>query len=180
MIKYRLATPADAGGIARVMTITQRQAYAGIYPAHLLENQASDRMSGHYAARVEQILQEGGCFFVAETFEDKVVGFASGGLNRDGPSGYEAELYNIFVLPDFQGQRIGVGLFLQVIRFLQAEPFTSLSLWTIRGTQAGGWYTHLQGQFVATRSETVAGTEITLDCYGWPSLEQLVALLAAK
>ncbi len=49
--------------------------------------------------------------YVAEGERSGIVGFADFGEPRDNIDGYEAELYAIYLLPEFQGRGIGAGLF---------------------------------------------------------------------
>lgn len=162
------------------MLATQSQAYRGILPDSLLAASNVDRMAAHYADRLAQTLQQGGCWYVAEAPPGQVIAFASGGPNREGPPTYDGELYNLFVLPACQGRKIGTALFLEVVSFLQAKNYASLLLWSIRGTQAGDWYKSLGGELIAERPETIATTPVIMDCYGWPDLAALAGLLASK
>jgi ribosomal protein S18 acetylase RimI-like enzyme len=46
-----------------------------------------------------------------------IVGYVSGGPQRENiVTGYDCELYNLFVMPEFQGQGIGSALFERLLR----------------------------------------------------------------
>ncbi len=52
-----------------------------------------------------------------------MVGFASGGPERDDIPGYDGELYGLYVLAAYQRQGIGRALMLTVARRLVADGF---------------------------------------------------------
>ena len=172
-VNFRPATIDDSRGIAQVMLRVQRQAYRGILPDNPLTDAALQAAENHYANKFEDTLQRGGCTYVAEVVQEGIIGFAVGGPKRDGPEGYDGELYNIFVLGEYQGHKVGTALFLKVVEFLQAHQYSSLLLWSIRGTAAGGYYRHLSGENITHRVEKIANVDVTLDCYGWQSLATL-------
>ena len=101
-LSVRRATAADARGIARVHVRSWREAYAGVFSPHLLENLDV----GTRAARWERIIAGGTEVWVAES-GGRIVGWASAGPSRevDGPA--PVELRGIYVLRDHYGSGAG-------------------------------------------------------------------------
>src|SRR5436190_1458451 len=101
----RPAAPSDAPSIARVHVESWRTTYDGLLPEdHLAALDVAD-----YAGRWERSLSSPfarGAVFVAEEAVG-IVGFASGGPERDGDPRYEGELYAIYLLREFQGRGVG-------------------------------------------------------------------------
>src|SRR5215472_10508942 len=99
----RDAQAGDATAIANVHVATWRTAYRGLLPDEFLRSLAE----AGYEARWKRNLQEGTALVYVASEGDKIVGFASGGRERAGESGFEGELYAIYVLEEAQGRGHG-------------------------------------------------------------------------
>jgi len=176
-ILIREASVADAEGIARVKIATWRVAYAGIVPdSHLagLEiREQTERMR-------ERWLSHGpssAATFVAES-GGAVVGFATGGLQRDSTLVFDGELYAIYVLPEFQRQRIGHRFVLAVVERLVALGCTSMSVWVFAENPARRFYERLGGKDLGREKEIeIAGKGLTEVAYGWTDIGSLRCVL---
>lgn len=170
----------DALGIAIVHIACQQAAYRDIFPSHLLK--ASDLSAVEASKREILLADEAGdiCTFVAENEAWNIIGYATGGPCRNEMPDFDGELYNVFVLPAYQGRGIGSQLFLHIVNFLLDKGDISLSLWVVKGTNAVAYYEHLGGQITAERHETVSGYPLDLACYHWRNLDALRAKLAQR
>src|SRR3979409_2597882 len=91
----------DAAGIARVSVASWRSTYPGMVPQGFLDSMDevafaarwSDRLRHEGSSRTSFVAEEGG----------QVVGFATGGAEREGDSHYQGELYAIYLLDEWQG-----------------------------------------------------------------------------
>src|SRR6266403_2809457 len=99
----RPALPNDAAEIARVHVDSWHSSYRGLLADEFLDSLSEAgytdrwrRVIGDGASRVFVVEEAGG-----------IVGFASGGRERAGESGYEGELYAIYILD--VAQRRGFG-----------------------------------------------------------------------
>ncbi|WP_243062336.1 GNAT family N-acetyltransferase [Humibacter sp. RRB41] len=101
-LSVRRATAADARGIARVHVRSWREAYAGVFSSHLLENLDV----GTRAARWERIIAGGSEVWVAES-NGRIVGWASAGPAREVDDPAPLELRGIYVLRDHYGSGAG-------------------------------------------------------------------------
>ena len=101
----RRARAADAAAIARVHVQSWREAYRGLVPDGYL-----DQLSvAAHERQWRRTFADGGWAFVAE-WEQRIVGFASGGLSR-GRRDISGELYLLYVLRASHGHGIGRALF---------------------------------------------------------------------
>jgi ribosomal protein S18 acetylase RimI-like enzyme len=175
----RAATVADARVIALIHVTTQIHAYKRLIPGIV---QRPVDLENAQKSKREKLLQDrlgDTCTFVAERLDHEIIGFATGGPNREGPSEYDGELYNVFVLPEYQHYRVGSALFVHVIGFLRGKYKKSVLLWVLQNTAAVGFYEKLGGQKIAQREE-IAPAAMTLCCYGWKNLDELDTLLRSK
>src|ERR1700730_1563513 len=99
----RLADLDDAPGIAHVHVASWRTTYRGLLPDEFLESLSE---SG-YEDRWRRNIAEGTNTVHVVEEDGGVVGFASGGRERAGESGYSGELYAIYMLDN--AQRRGYG-----------------------------------------------------------------------
>src|ERR1700681_943783 len=96
----------DASEIARVHVASWRSTYRGLLPAEFLESLTE---AGYTDRWRRFIAERSGPVFVAHEGPGRgdVVGFASGGRERAGETGYAGELYAIYLLDS--AQRRGYG-----------------------------------------------------------------------
>lgn len=175
----RVATVSDARTIALVHINTQNQAFKAVFPDIGQRPVNWDHAEADKRQKLEGDALGKSCTFVAETSEKEIIGFATGGPKRDGPPEYDGELYNVFVLPEYQLQGIGSALFLRVVEFFRAQNDQALLLWVLKDTAAVSYYEGLGGQRIAERHES-SPVAITLLCCGWNSPIELETVLRSR
>jgi ribosomal protein S18 acetylase RimI-like enzyme len=175
----RAATIADARAIVLVHVDTQNQAFKGLFSEIAQRPINLDHAEADKRQKLEQDALGKTCTFVADRSGKDIIGFASGGPKRDGPPEYGGELYNVFVLPEYQHQGIGTALFLQVVEFLRAQHEQALLLWVLKNTAAVAYYERLGGQRITERYEQ-SPVPMTLLCYAWSNLAKLEISLRSK
>lgn len=169
MVLVRQAYPSDAQAIARLHVETWRTTYAGLLPDRVL---AGMRQENHRASWQSLLLGQRGreTVLVAERAKTGVVGFASAGRARSGLPGYEAEVYTLYVGPDFQNQGIGTRLIEAVFQRLGEEDAHGVMLWVLAKNPSRFFYEALGGVKIATRKERLWGAVLPEIAYGWPDL----------
>lgn len=165
---FREATVADALAVAKVHVQSWRESFAGIVPQTFL-----DKMSIENRARA---FETGFAFdsykmFVAETQENGIVGFADFGEARDNQSKFEAELYAIYLLRDFQRKGIGGKLFDLGVKYLVANNMNSLSLTALEASPYKRFYKKMGGQLVERKTTNIEGKSYATVIYGWNTLD---------
>ncbi len=177
-ISIRDAVEADAEGIARVKIATWRTAYAGIVPDSLLDGFDIHEQMEHIREKWFPHGPNPAFAFIA-AHSGTAVGFAISGPQRDAAVPFDAELYAIYVLPDFQHQGIGRGLVLAVLDRLLALRCASLSVWVFAENPARRFYEKLGGQALGlTKQVEIAGKSLTEISYGWKDIASLRRVLA--
>ncbi|QUL99425.1 MAG: GNAT family N-acetyltransferase [Candidatus Fermentithermobacillus carboniphilus] len=177
MFLVRRATIGDLDGLVRVHVDTWKTTYKGILPDEFL-----DRLT--YAGRRDQWVRilsgpDMKYLFVAEDESgfpgtnvecaSKVVGFASGGPNRDKDGQYKGEVYAIYILKDYQGKGLGRSLFTRVSGALLEDGFDSIKVWVLTDNAAARrFYEALGGKLVESRYIKIGGASYEEVAYGWP------------
>jgi ribosomal protein S18 acetylase RimI-like enzyme len=133
----RPAVLQDAHAIAAVHVATWRDAYAGLLPDDLLEGLNVDERAKTWRGRLAAL--PAGLFVFVFELDADVLGFVSGGPQRDG--GAAGEVFAIYVDPGSQGRGAGRQLLQAAVDCLTRAGFTEARLWVLAGNhRARGFY----------------------------------------
>jgi len=160
----------DAPAIARVHVAAWRTTYGGLLPDDFL----SSLDQAGYEERWARTLREAPDRVYVAQDRDEVVGFASGGRERAGESGYAGELYAIYVLREAQGRGHGRRLVRAVARGLAEMALPDMIVWVLRDNRkARDFYERLGGVFVRSQPITIGSALLQEVSYGWKSLDAI-------
>ena len=172
-MRIREAKGNDSAAIARVHIDSWRTTYRGMV--------STDHLAGLSYEDRERRWQE---FFsvtdaiqfayVAEYDEELVVGFASGGANRDRGSIYQGELYAIYLLEEYQHKGIGRELTRAVVKRLLEEGMSSMQVWVLAENPGAGFYQSIGGRRLKEQEIVIGGTTLIEVAYGWSDLSIFV------
>jgi len=165
-VTIRAARPADAPAIGRVYVETWRTTYAGMVPDTVLLEMSEEIQGARWAGLIER---EREMVKVAEDARAGVVGMASGGRARRG-SGFAAEVFTLYVQPDFQGAGIGRGILANMFRSFHAGGLNSAVIWVLAPNPARFFYEAVGGERVGEREERLWGADLPEIAYGWHDL----------
>lgn len=134
-MSIRAADPEDAPAIARVHVDSWRTTYRGLLPDHVLANLSLEERQASWQQRIDApaLGRCSGFVFVAEDVTGRVVGFASGGPERENDSDFEGELYAIYLLKEHQGRGLGRRLTKHVVERLRSLGHNSMRVWGLEG-----------------------------------------------
>ncbi len=172
-ITIREATPEDAPGIARVHVDSWRTTYRGTMPDSLLDSLSYESRG----QRWKQVLSDPaspGFTYVAQHRSGQIVGFASGGPDRDEHPHYQGELWAIYLLEEYQGRGIGRRLARTVVRRLADMGMHSMIVWVLADNPARRFYEALGGQYVGERDIEIDGVKLREVAYGWTDTRHLL------
>lgn len=108
--------------------------------------------------------------FVAESNQDGIVGFVSCGPIREKLGDYQAELYAIYLLLEWQKRGIGQSLFECAINDLQGRGYQSMMLWVLESNPACGFYERMGGVRNGVKEIEIGGAQLTEVAFGWETL----------
>ncbi len=169
-IVYRKAAAEDAPAVARVHVESWRKSFAGIVPQEFLDNLTVEKREPAFRQRFDETDYK---MFVAETAQSGIVGFADFGEARESGFGFEAELYAIYLLPEFQGKGIGENLFRLCQKEMIADGFDSMYLMALSVSPYKSFYEEMGGQIVGTGNHFLALVEYETFIYGWKDLREI-------
>lgn len=105
---------------------------------------------------------------MAEDFNGQIIGWNTGGGCRESISGYDAELYAIYLLKRHHGSGIGSLLFLELARWLKQQKKARMMLWVLDGNPTNKFYERMGGKFLGITKERDFGERKGLEkAYGW-------------
>ncbi|MHB8589180.1 MAG: GNAT family N-acetyltransferase [Candidatus Dormibacteraceae bacterium] len=160
----------DAAGIARVHVATWHSAYRGLLPDDFLASLSE----ANYTERWRRVIGDGlsRVFVVAEA--EGIAGFASGGRERAGETGFAGELYALYVLEGAQRRGHGRELVRAVAGALREMRLPDMIVWVLRDNPAArAFYERLGGTFVRSQPITIGTATLEEVSYGWRSLEEI-------
>ena len=113
---------------------------------------------------------------VAEAHEDKVIGFAHCGPEREGDGAYEGEIYSLYLLEEYQRKGLGRRLFHAVTKRLLDNGMSSMLLWVFEANLGARRYYESLGGENTNRSAVIkiAGSDMVEIAYGWTDIAPLV------
>ncbi len=166
-IIYRKAVAEDAPAVARVHVESWHKSFAGIVPQEFLNNLTVEKREQAFRQRFDETNYK---MFVAETEKNGIVGFADFGAARESDFGFEAELYAIYLLREFQGKGIGENLFRLCQKEMIADNFDSMYLMALAVSPYKSFYEKMGGKLIGQGNHFLALVEYETIIYGWKNL----------
>ena len=170
-ITVRAARLDDAGAIARLDVETWQAAYAGILGTPYLAGLSPGRRELGWT---NVIRRSPGDVFVALNDGNEMIGFGSCGASR-GDRGFSAEVFTLYVAPDWQNQGVGRRLLLAMFARLAAQGHHSAIIWVLRENPARFFYRRVGGKEVRQKLLPFNGAQVPVSGYGWPDLPGYLA-----
>lgn len=172
-MKIRKAKISDIEQIVQVHIACWKTTYKGIVPDEFLENLSADKSiknwKNFYSNSPNNIL------LVAENENSQIIGFCSGGLNRDKEktARFHGELMAIYILEDYQKQGIGKKLVKALVQALREKNINNMVAWVLEENNSKIFYEKIGCEFVAKKTLEIGGKELTVIAYGIDNLDDL-------
>lgn len=168
-MEIRIAKEKDVKALARVHVDSWRTTYEGIVDPSFLQSLSYEEREKRWAGVIRENPP-----FVALNQAGEVVGFASAGAERSGDyPGYDAELYAIYILEEYQGQGLGRRLMTQTIDSLIDKGFKSMLVIVLAENEARHFYEALGGEGIGEGSLQIGSRNHAELIYAWKSLRKL-------
>jgi ribosomal protein S18 acetylase RimI-like enzyme len=127
-MEIRLATSADAVGVAIVQVRTWQAAYRGVMPDAFLDTISLEVRTQAWRGALERGQPE---LWVA-CLAAEVIGWVAFGGSRDGDAAASTgEIEAIYICPEYWATGLGRALWLKARERLKNRGFTSITLWVL-------------------------------------------------
>ncbi|WMS43193.1 GNAT family N-acetyltransferase [Acuticoccus sp. MNP-M23] len=162
-IAIRTARPDDAFGVAEVHDSAWRFAYRGILPGTELERMIARRGTQWWARAISRrvpiiVLEAGGA----------VRGYITYGASRMRTLPYRAEIYELYIQPEFTGLGFGRRMFRTVQERLARRGHDRLVVWCLsENTDGCAFYERLGGKVVANAREPFETADVAKLAYAF-------------
>lgn len=178
-VTVRQAHTGDSAEVGRVHVESWRSSYRGILPQELLDGLSAERRAEYWHGRMEEDLGSGSAqrVFVAQLDGNGIIGFAAAGPEREPDSGYDGELYAIYLLEEYERRGIGRRLLSAVSEWLAALGYRSFRVWVLAQNPARAFYESLDGRPAGSKQIEIGGTSYEEVGYGWSNLPRLTERL---
>ncbi len=163
-IDVRRAEAQDAEAITSVHDASWRFAYDGIIPARELS-----RMIARRGARWwDRAIRRGTAILIIEV-GGTIAGYATFGPNRARDLAQKGEVYELYLLPEYQGIGLGTRLFLAARRELARYGYDTTVVWALADNEnACRFYRNAGGRRVARSTERFGDAALTKIAFAWP------------
>jgi ribosomal protein S18 acetylase RimI-like enzyme len=165
-ITVRPAVVEDARAIAAVHVASWRTTYRDILDEVTLSQLSVERRTAGWRASLTEYADQN-VVYVAEDETGEVVGFVSGGEERDGDPEYSGELYAIYLLAEIKGYGIGRKLATTLLNHLRTMGHSAILVWVLDENPAKHFYAAMGALPVRERVVEIADADYRELGYGW-------------
>ncbi|PHP68480.1 GNAT family N-acetyltransferase [Zhengella mangrovi] len=162
-IDIRRAEPQDAEAISDVHLHAWRGAYAGIIPHSALSRMISRRGPQWW----EHAIRRAASVLVVE-IGGTIAGYATLGRNRARELSHQGEIYELYILPEYQGIGLGSRLFEAARETLRDHGLKGLVVWALEeNDNAQAFYFGRGGEDVAEGVEVFDSKALRKVAFVW-------------
>lgn len=162
-VNTRRAGKADAHAIARVHDRAWLGAYSGMIPHSALNRMVQRRGAKWWSDAISRRT----VILVLE-MEDQIVGYATIGRNRVSTLPFAGEVYELYLLPEYQGVGLGAHLFLAALGELKRRGLRGAVVWVLEDNiPALRFYRNAGGREIAEGTETFDGKDLNKIAFAW-------------
>ncbi|MGD2269251.1 MAG: GNAT family N-acetyltransferase [Desulfobacterales bacterium] len=153
----------DANAMSRIYVQTWQDTYLSVIPCGYLFEMSVPR---HEQAFINELNGKRTISFVAED-AGRVVGFVTGGYERNGNDIYSGEIFTLYVLKHFQRRGIGAKLVSALAKQLNQCSIYSMLVRVLKLNPYRRFYKKINGIYLKTERLPFAGEIMELEIYGW-------------
>lgn len=173
MYSIRKAVYADAEAIADIHVVSWKHIYTDLVDEKDLSNVTYDNRKIIWQTILKMQKKQQWTFVLLDG--ETVVGFISGGPERTKRFDYDGEIYNIYLLPEYQQKGLGGMLLKAFTEAVKSHGYTSLLVWVLTQNPSSRFYERFQAKPVGKEQTTIGEGSYQETAFGWESIDQLLA-----
>lgn len=162
-MQIRPSQNTDAHSMACIYVQTWQDTYLSVIPFDYLSSMS---IPLHEKAFVNELNGKHTISFVAEK-DGRVIGFTTGGYERNGDAVYGGEIYTLYVLKNFQRQGVGTGLVSALTMQFELIGIYSMLVRVLKLNPYRRFYKKINGLYLQTERKPFAGEIMDMETYGW-------------
>jgi len=162
-MQIRPSQETDAHSITCIYIHTWQGTYLGLVPFGYLYSMSLGRLEQGFISELEskKVIS-----YVAEV-AGEVVGFVSGGYERQGDYIYNGEIYALYVLKNHRRQGIGAELVAALATQLNHFDIYSMLVWVLEHNPYRRFYEKISGIYLRKQRMPFSGEMLDTVAYGW-------------
>ncbi|SHG21075.1 GNAT family N-acetyltransferase [Ornithinibacillus halophilus] len=177
MYSIREANFEDAASIANVHVSSWKSTYQELLEEKDLSNMTYENRKTLWETILKIQKDNQRTYVMERTHDNKIVGFISGGPERTKRFDFDAEIYNIYLLDEFQKKGLGAQLLHKFTLEMKNLGFESILVWVLTRNPSSRFYERYQAKPIGTEDTTIGKGTYQETAYGWKQLDKLLELL---
>ncbi|MGN7478149.1 GNAT family N-acetyltransferase [Solibacillus silvestris] len=170
----RKAEMEDAENIAKVHVDSWRTTYKGIIPQNFLDKLSYEQRTTLWE---NNMANPAGTVYVAETDENKIIGFVVGEKRDTNTEQGATDLSAIYLLEQWQGKGVGKLLLKQMMQTFKEQGFHKVYVDVLADNKAREFYKYYGAQYVKTIHIKFDGVTVDEEIYVWNSVDAVLEKL---
>lgn len=163
----------DAKAIASVHVESWKQAYRGIIDQDFLDNLKEENRLKMWKESLSS-KKDDEVVYVAKNKEGDIIGFASFGKERTERYGVDGELYAVYLLEDYKGEKIGTKLFRAGVEHMRNVGMTSLLVWVLADNPSRKFYESFKPEKAGEEHIKIGKKDYVELAFVWKDLNSLL------
>ena len=144
----------DEEKIAEVHDAAWRDAYRGVIPGRELERMIARRGPRWWRKAIAR-----GSRLLVLDFSDRIAGYVSYGRNRVPSLSYGGEIFELYLMPEYQGVGLGGRMFTAARNDLATHGFSSFVVWALGDNDRAMTFYKRRGGAIVRRARERFGDE---------------------
>jgi GNAT superfamily N-acetyltransferase len=153
----------DAHSMSRIYVQTWQDTYLSVVPYGYLSTMS---VAQHEKAFYNELNSRQITGFVAED-AGRVIGFITGGYERQGDDIYGGEIYTLYVLKNLQRRGVGAKLVSALAMQFNRSRIYSMLVRVLKHNPCRRFYSKINGTYLKVERLPFAGEVMEVETYGW-------------
>ena len=173
MIDVRDAKIDDIEKMCKVNTKTWITTYKDILPKDILEKRIQSEKQRIINTK-KDLLEHSENIKLVGLYNDNIVGMSYAGLSETSLFPDSGEIYNIYILKEYQKLGLGKLMFYKAIEKLIEQGYKDLVIKCLKDNKSCLFYEKLNGKLITTINTSIYGYNVLENIYYYKDMKELV------